>query len=495
MIQKISHFGGIHWDTSYFRLPSVFYHSQEPTGVSQPQLVALNSSLAQELGLDAEQFQSEMGAQVLAGNVLVGDTMPLAQAYSGHQFGHFTRLGDGRAILLGEHITPSGRRVDFHLKGSGRTPFSRGGDGRAALGPMLREFLISEAMHALGIPTTRSLAVVLTGEPVFRDRILPGAILCRIASSHLRVGTFEFAAEQTDTQALQALVKYAYWRHCGGSQDAENRPIAEVAVEFFRSVVQAQAQLVAQWLSVGFIHGVMNTDNMTISGETIDYGPCAFMDELRLNQVFSSIDRQGRYAYIEQPKIAQWNLACFAESLALILDREKQERISQILTSFAEQFNQHWLELMRKKLGLVTQEPDDLSLVQELLGLMHSNQLDYPLTWIALTDSVSQTLGGRQPTLSPALETVWLPRWQARLQREQVTSKVIHERMKAVNPVVTPRNYRVEAALHAAESGDFELFNQLLSALQNPFEDSPANRTLGSAPDPNRAPYQTFCGT
>ena len=490
--------GNIRWDTSYVNLPKVFYHAQNPTAVAKPQLVAFNAALAQELGLDSTAFESEIGAEVLSGNRLISGSEPIAQAYSGHQFGHFTGLGDGRAILLGEHLTPQNRRVDFHLKVSGPTPFSRRGDGLAALGPMLREFVISEAMHGLGIPTTRSLAVTLTGESVFRDRVLPGAILTRIASSHLRVGTFEHTLALRDRVALQALIHYALNRHYPEAATQLDPALENTALEhalaLLRAVVCAQAKLIAQWLSVGFIHGVMNTDNMTISGETIDYGPCAWMDEFNWNQVFSSIDRHGRYAYWEQPKIAIWNLSRFAEALLPIAVGDPAREIPQfqaVIESFSEEFNRHWLQLMSGKLGFSRHEGEDLELIQELLSVMQKHRLDFHSTWLQLTDSVdTQNPGLNLPPLQ-----AWAMRWKERLQRESESTSIIQTRMKPFNPIVIPRNYRVEEALSAAEAGNFDPFWRLVSAVQKPFEDSTAHRALAASPPADREPYQTFCGT
>ena len=497
-----AHWGNTQWDTSYLSLPPSLYRIQVPTPVAHPKSVVFNAGLAQSLGLSLEAFQSETGAQVLAGNALIEGSEPLAQAYAGHQFGHFTQLGDGRAILLGEHLTPSGVRVDIQLKGSGRTPFSRNGDGRAALGPMLREFVVSEALHALGIPTTRSLAVTVTGEPVFRDRVLPGAILCRIAASHLRVGTFEYAATLRDRRTLQTLIHYALNRHYPQEFARLKPSVEEIGFEhalvLSRAVVQAQARLIAQWLSVGFIHGVMNTDNMTISGESIDFGPCAFMDEFNLQQVFSSIDRRGRYAYIEQPKIALWNLTRFVESLLEIFQDDSDLKLKEaeaILNSFHEIFNQNWIQLMGNKIGLSKPAQDDLELIQELLGVMHSNRLDFHSTWLTLTDIVpklmnNQSLEGVLPQLQE-----WMDRWKLRLEKEAQSPDEIHSRMRRTNPIAYPRNHQVEAALAAAEGGDFDLFHRLVAAVQDPFTDQAEQRRVAAPPETDQPSYQTFCGT
>ena len=490
----------MNWDTSYLSLPAALYRKLSPTPVSKPEVVALNAKLAQDLGLHLESLQSELGAQVLSGNTLIPGSDPIAQAYAGHQFGHFTQLGDGRAILLGEHISPAGGRFDIHLKGSGPTPFSRRGDGRAALGPMLREYLISEAMQGLGIPTTRSLAVTLTGEPVYRERILQGAILTRIASSHLRVGTFQHTLALGDPVALRALIFYALRRHY--PQEASNLNLSnpsisddsvgfEAALTLLKAVTQSQAKLVAQWLSVGFIHGVMNTDNMTISGETIDYGPCAFMDEFNFNRVFSSIDRNGRYAYMEQPKIALWNLMRLAESLIPVLREDQTSEITElqrVTESFSQEFNRQWLQQMGNKLGLTQCSVADLELIQELLSLMHTHQLDFHSTWLNLTDSL-------ETQLIPPLLQPWANRWAARLQKESEPRSEIQNKMRQSNPRMIPRNHRVEEALEAAEEGNYKPFWRLVDAVQIPFQDRPEFRDLSLPPPPDQKPYQTYCGT
>ena len=474
-------------DHSYTNLPDIFYARLSPTPVTAPCLVLLNEKLAASLGIDPIFFRTDKGLALLAGNDVPENTFSIAQAYAGHQFGHFTMLGDGRAILLGELILPDNNRVDMQLKGSGRTPFSGSGDGRATLGPMLREYIISEAMHGLGIPTTRSLAVVTTGEPVMRETMLPGAILTRIAASHLRVGTFEYAAALQNPTALRVLADYAIQRHYYPTlADAENPYRA-----FLETVIDRQAQLIAQWMRVGFIHGVMNTDNMTISGETIDYGPCAFMDHYDPATVFSSIDRQGRYAYENQPRIAQWNLARFAETLLPLLDESSERAVAfaeNTVQSFSALYERYWLAGMRSKLGLFNSEEEDRTLIETLLNWMHAHGADFTQTFHALS----------QP--ETALEDdasfqSWLRQWQARLARQPEPLEVSLVHMHAHNPFVIARNHQVETVLTAAvEQADFAPLHNLLSAIASPYEGNP-RFSLFSRPPENKNSYKTFCGT
>ncbi|WP_088103292.1 protein adenylyltransferase SelO [Halalkalibacter urbisdiaboli] len=480
---------GWNLDNSYARLPKSFFTSHNPTPVRAPKLVIFNDSLAASLGLKNEALKSEEGVEVFAGNQIPEGSSPLAQAYAGHQFGHFTMLGDGRAILLGEQITPQGERFDIQLKGSGRTPYSRGGDGRAALGPMLREYIISEAMHALGIPTTRSLAVVSTGETVIRETDLPGAILTRIAASHLRVGTFEYAAKWGTVEELRALADYTIKRHYPNIDATENRYLS-----LLREVIKRLAKLIAKWQLVGFIHGVMNTDNMTISGETIDYGPCAFMDTYDPATVFSSIDRQGRYAYSNQPKMAGWNLARFAEALLQLLhdDQEEAVKLAQdTILEFPDLYRHHWLEGMRAKLGIINEEQQDESLIEDLLNMMHKYRADFTNTFRALTfEKLEDTdLHGTEEFVQ------WTERWKARLDRQQESKVSSLELMKNSNPAVIPRNHRVEEALEAAEQGDFSVMERLLEVLSNPFAHSPEQTEYTTVSEPSDRPYRTFCGT
>ena len=401
---------GWNFDNTYAQLPGRLFVRQNAAGHAEPSLVILNRALAQRLGLDPERLAQGEALRVFSGNELPQGAEPLAQAYAGHQFGGFTMLGDGRAILLGEQVAPDGARFDIQFKGSGITPFSRRGDGKAALGPMLREYLISEAMHALGIPTTRSLAVVKTGEPVYREEVLPGSVLTRVAASHIRVGTFQYAAAIDELPVLQALADHAIRRHYPELAEAENPYLA-----LLYAVMERQAKLVAQWMHVGFIHGVMNTDNMAISGETIDYGPCAFMDTYDPETVFSSIDRQGRYAYLNQPPIAQWNLARFAETLLRLIGPDTQQAVKlaeDAIYAFPQKYEQAWLAGMRRKLGLFGEAPNDVELINDLLAAMHAHSLDYTNTLRAL--ATTQTIPGNQA------EDVklWLERWQDRLRQQ-----------------------------------------------------------------------------
>ncbi|MEK4971007.1 YdiU family protein [Niallia sp. FSL R7-0648] len=481
---------GWNFDNSYARLPEIFYSKMTVNPVISPSLVKLNEDLAKTLGLNGEQLQHPEIIDVLSGNEVPEGGFPLAQAYASHQFGHPTMLGDGRAMLIGEQITPSGERFDIQLKGSGRTPYSRGGDGRAALKPMLREYIISEAMHGLGIPTTRSLAVVATGETIVREMNLPGAVLTRVAASHLRVGTFQYAAALESKQDLKALADYAMERHFSTIKKDGNP-----YVEMFREVMKRQAALIAKWQLVGFIHGVMNTDNMTISGETIDYGPCAFMDSFHLDTVFSSIDVQGRYAYGNQPKIAGWNLARFAESL-LPLFHDDMEKAVELAQEQLDQFNpfyqQHWLDGMRGKLGLVAAEEEkDAELIEKLLGIMQNNRADYTDTFRALTlGEVERLELNKNQAFSE-----WHKAWKERIAGQEGGEVAARERMKKHNPVVIPRNHRVEAALDAAEAGDLSVMEELLQMLSNPYAYTKAQMEYGIAPVKINPAYKTYCGT
>ncbi|ANU24104.1 protein adenylyltransferase SelO [Planococcus donghaensis] len=477
-------------DNSYSRLPEIFYSTFSVNPVPAPKLVLFNKALAAQLGLNPTQLTSEEGIAILAGNAVPVGSTPLAQAYAGHQFGNFTMLGDGRALLLGEQLTPAGKRVDIQLKGSGRTAYSRGGDGRAALRPMLREYLISEAMHGLGIPTTRSLAVVETGEMVRRETPLPGAIMTRIADSHLRVGTFQYAARFAEKEELKTLADYTIERHFPHILNGENRYLT-----FFREVIQRQAALIAKWQLVGFVHGVMNTDNMAISGETIDYGPCAFMNSFDPKTVFSSIDTQGRYAYGNQPMIAGWNLARFGESLLPLLHDTPEEAVSIAqaeLSKYIGLFEHNWLAGMRQKLGIFNSEEEDSALVEELLNLMHQYEADYTNTFRALTFNKLE-----ESELVNANEfKAWHSSWQARLDRQDETLEQSHQLMRDNNPAIIPRNHRVEEALEAAEfRGDYSVLHKLLAVLANPYAHSSEQEAYTEPPEPMSGPYQTFCGT
>lgn len=481
---------GWNLDNSYARLPKSFFTTLNPIPVRSPKLIILNDPLATSLGLNVQVLQGEDGVAVLAGNQIPEGALPLAQAYAGHQFGHFTMLGDGRALLLGEQITPLGERVDIQLKGSGRTPYSRGGDGRAALGPMLREYIISEAMHALGIATTRSLAVVTTGESVIRDTELPGAILTRVAASHLRVGTFQYVSKWGTVEDLRVLADYTLQRHFPDVDDVENRYLL-----LLQEVLKRQAVLIAKWQLVGFIHGVMNTDNMALSGETIDYGPCAFMDAYDPATVFSSIDLHGRYAYGNQPHIAGWNLARFAETLLPLLhaDQEQAVKLAQdALSDFTELYHLNWLAGMRAKLGIFNEEIQDESLIEGLLSMMQKYRADYTNTFRALTsDNPEDTV------LFGITEfTQWHELWQARLGRQQEPKASSHLLMRNSNPALIPRNHRVEAVLEAAvKEGDYSVMERLLDVLSSPYAYSPEQADYSTLPAPPTHPYRTFCGT
>ncbi len=479
---------GWNFDNTYVRLPDSLYVRHLPVPVKAPSIALLNCGLARTLGLDPDNLDSAEGAAIFAGNVLPVGADPIAQAYAGHQFGHFTMLGDGRAILLGEQITPEGKRFDIQLKGSGQTPFSRRGDGRAALGPMLREYIVSEAMHALGVPTTRSLAVVATGEPVQRETTLAGAILTRVASSHIRVGTFEYLAARGRTDDLRALAEYTMRRHYPALVETR-APF----LELLRSIMESQARLVAQWLHIGFIHGVMNTDNVSLCGESIDYGPCAFMDAYDPATVFSSIDRDGRYAYGNQPSIAQWNLTRLAETLLPLLheDEEKAtEMAREALDGFPAMFRGAWIDGMRAKLGLFTKEEDDAVLAQDLLKLMQDYGADYTLTLRGLSEDMPQGPFFRNPDFM-----LWRSRWRDRQERQAETSEDSRALMRTRNPAIIPRNHRVEEAIRAATGeNDFTPVRLLLAALATPFEDRPEHMAYRE-PTPYDPGYRTFCGT
>jgi uncharacterized protein YdiU (UPF0061 family) len=486
-------FGFLH---TYGALPERFYSRVSPTPVANPQLVVFNTPLAEELGLDAAAVEREAAA-MLSGNHLPEDASPVAMAYAGHQFGGFVpQLGDGRAILLGEVKGRDGILHDIQLKGAGATRFSRNGDGRAAIGPMLREYLISEAMHALGVPTTRSLAVVTTGEKVYRERALPGAVLTRVAASHVRVGTFQYFASRGDHEGLRVLLDYVIARHYPEARAADSPALAVL-----KEVTRRQTELITRWMLIGFIHGVMNTDNMAISGETIDYGPCAFMDEYDPKTVFSSIDSFGRYAYTNQPAIAQWNLARLAETLIGLIDPDTDKAIAlatEVLEPFIDQFDALFLTGMRRKLGLVAAEDKDGELIRNLLTLMQESHADFTLTFRSLALMAGDPR--EEPRVSALFSTTsniagWLRDWRQRLTREPQTATERSTSMRAVNPAFIPRNHRVEAALSAAESGDYVPFRKLLSVLQRPYEEQPDAAEYSQPPQSSERVLQTFCGT
>ena len=481
---------GWHFDNSYARLSETFHFRVNPTPVAEPRLVVFNRPLAQFLGLDPAAFTGPDAAACFTGNQMFPGAEPIAQAYAGHQFGNLTRLGDGRAILLGEHLTPAGHRFDIQLKGAGPTPYSRRGDGRAAIGPMLREYLISEAMHALGIPTTRSLAVASTGEPVFREAPLPGAVLTRVAASHIRVGTFEYFAALGDTDALRVLADHTVRRHFPDRVESEN-PVLGLLEE----VIERQASLIAHWMRVGFVHGVMNTDNMALSGETIDYGPCAFIDAYDPAAVFSSIDHNGRYAFGQQPRIAAWNLARLAEALLPILHSEADTalaRANAALDSFSRRFQRHWLATLRAKLGLFTVEPEDATLAEDLLQWMHETRADYTHTFRNLKPrATSEPAASADPKF-----TAWHQRWSERLARQPQPWTEVAGLMNAHNPAVIPRNHVVEAALAAATTtNNLAPLESLLVALATPYDESGKPTELLNPPPPGTPICRTFCGT
>ncbi len=481
---------GWNLENTYLSLPKLFFTRLKLNPVSQPKLIILNNLLAKSLGLNLEELESKEGVAVFSGNRVPKGSIPIAQAYAGHQFGHLTVLGDGRAMLIGEQITPSGNRLDIQLKGSGRTPYSRGGDGRAALGPMLREYIISEAMHGLGIPTSRALAVVSTGDFIIREKKLPGGILTRVSTSHLRVGTFQYAANLGSVEDLRILADYTLKRHFPNNNTDENP-----YVFLLKEVMKAQATLIAKWQQVGFIHGVMNTDNMTISGQTIDYGPCAFMDAYDPNTVFSSIDTYRRYAYGNQPKIGQWNIARFAETLLPLLDDNMDKAVklaNDIIGKFTEIYNYSWLCGMRAKLGLFNEELEDKSLIENLLNMMDKYNSDYTNTFIALTFDKLE-----KGNLFKSLEfKEWYSLWQARLNRQEESIDLCHKLMRDSNPAVIPRNHRVEAALEAVEKQeDYSLVEELNHILSNPYEHSPQQVEYSKLPDLSTKAYKTFCGT
>ncbi len=467
---------------SYTRLPDRFYARQDPAGSPDPLLLVWNRPLAEQLGLGGLEEDPELVARWFGGNQLLPGSEPIALAYAGHQFGNFVpQLGDGRALLLGELTNrEDGRPYDIQLKGSGRTPFSRNGDGRAALGPVIREYVVSEAMHRFGAPTTRALAAVSTGERVRRETALPGGILTRVAASHIRVGTFEYFAVRRDREALRALLDYAIERHVPEAAGAESPALA-----FFRAVAQRQARLVAQWMALGFIHGVMNTDNMAISGETIDYGPCAFLDEFEFDKVFSSIDRDGRYAYGAQAGIAQWNLARLAEALLRIAD--DKPAFESVLADFEPQFRSFYLAFMAPKLGLESVEAGDDQLVMDWLGHLEENRLDYTLSFRRLADRLWSEDGAG----FGEFET----RWKQRLARQSPTKEQVREGMNAVNPLFIPRNHQVERAIDAAIQGDMSVFQELLLVLQRPYTQQPRFAAYAEPPGEGERILQTFCGT
>ena len=479
----------IPFDNSYARLPEAFAQPVMPTPVARPNLIRLNEELAEQLGISVDGLTID----VLSGNRIPEGSEPIAQAYSGHQFGSFNpQLGDGRAILLGEVVDSRGTRRDIQLKGSGPTPFSRRGDGRSALGPVLREYLVSEAMHALGVPTTRALAAVTSGEKVFRETMQDGGVFTRVAASHIRVGTFQWFAARQDFENLRILADYAIDRHYPDARDSGNPHLA-----LLEGLIDRQAELVAQWMQIGFIHGVMNTDNFSISGETIDYGPCAFMDDYDPAKKFSSIDQRGRYAFSNQAPIAQWNLTRFAETLLPFLDKESDkavEKAESALNEFPEKFETAWSRRLAAKIGIEFPNADDNELAQAILGVMASQESDFTLTFRHLADA----LEGREEAFfacfdDPTAVSPWLNEWQERMRHED--RQAARERMQKSNPIFIPRNHRIEEAIVAGYQGDFALFHRLHEVLKNPFEEQPDNTEFENAPGPSEVVCATFCGT
>ena len=488
--KKITIKTGWNLENTYATLPEIMFTIKEPTPVDDPKLIILNKDLAASLGLNIEELQSKEGIEILAGNKIAKGGLAITQAYAGHQFGHFTMLGDGRAMMVGEQITPEGERFDIQLKGSGRTVYSRGGDGRAALGPMLREYIISEAMHGLDIPTTRSLAVVLTGEPVIRVMVQKGAIMTRVASSHIRVGTFEYVSKFGSVQELLILAEYTLERHFKGAENHENRYLF-----LLQEVIKRQAELIAKWQLVGFIHGVMNTDNMSICGETIDYGPCAFMDAYNIETVFSSIDKEGRYAYGNQPNMAAWNLARFAETLLPLIHENMDEAVKlaqKEISNFEELYYDNWILGMRKKLGIFNKEKEDESLIKDLLSMMQKYGADYTNTFRDLTlNKLDFT-----PMFASEEFTKWYKLWNDRLERQNETKEESYNLMKNCNPAVIPRNHIVEEVLKMAEKdGDYSKVEEFVEIISNPYDYSISHDDFYIKPLNSSMPYRTYCGT
>ena len=473
-------------DNSYLSLPHTFYSPIALNKVANPHLVFFNRTLAASLGLQAEALEER--ADIFAGNAMPEGAAQIAQSYAGHQFGYFNMLGDGRALLIGEQLTPTGERFDIQLKGSGQTPYSRRGDGRAALGPMLREVIISEAMHALGVPTTRSLAVATTGEMIMREAPLEGAVLTRVAASHLRVATFQYAAQFGSLDDVKALADYTIERHYPEVAEVKNRYVALLDI-----IVEAQASLVAKWQSIGFVHGVLNTDNVSIAGESIDFGPCAFMNEYDEATVFSSIDKKGRYAFGKQPEITGWNLTRLAESMLPLFAPTQEEAIAlaeEVLNRYAQYYFAYYLSNMREKLGLLKTDPQDGKLVQQLLNAMAKYRADYTNTFRALADNVRPC----NDFFNSDEFIAWEQVWQQALVDQETAFEEVQPMMQAANPAVIPRNHRVEAALEAAVEGDYTLLHELMHVLANPFELAPQYAHYAQLPD-NRNPYVTYCGT
>jgi uncharacterized protein YdiU (UPF0061 family) len=480
---------GWHFDNTYSKLPKSFLENIKPVPVKDPRLIILNKNLAEQLNLDFSKFSDTDLAKIFSGNSLPEGSETIAQAYAGHQFGHFTMLGDGRAVMLGEHLDKDNNRFDIQFKGSGRTSFSRSGDGRAVLGPMLREYIISEAMHALNIPTTRSLAVVSTGEDVIREQMLPGAILTRVASSHIRVGTFQYIAATQNADDLKTLFNYTIDRHYPEIKDSKTK-----ALDLLNLLMKKQCELVINWMRVGFIHGVMNTDNMTVSGETIDYGPCAFMDQYHPQTVFSSIDQNGRYSYNNQPRITKWNLARFAECIIPLIDQDEQKAISiatETINNFEKLYEEKWLNMMRDKLGLFGEDGDDKHLIFELLTWMENNKADFTNTFCNLMgiQSIKDPIYQNQEYLN------WTAKWKKRLEKNNTGKEKYLELMRSVNPIFIPRNHKVEEALKDASENKLETLNLLLEVIKYPYKDNGMLKDYQQPMSNENGNYKTFCGT
>ena len=491
MNKSISHIDkiGWHFDNTYSRLPKVMSSQLNPIPVKNPKLTIFNHGFSKELGLDFSSLNNNQIASIFSGNLLPKESKCIAQAYAGHQFGYFTMLGDGRAILIGEHLSKNNKRFDIQFKGSGKTPYSRNADGRAALGPMLREYIVSEAMHSLGIPTTRSLAVVKTGENVIRETPLPGAILTRVAASHIRVGTFQYVTATEDEKNLKTLFDYTIDRHYPKIKDSKTP-----AIDLLKIVMEKQIKLVVDWMRVGFIHGVMNTDNMAISGETIDYGPCAFMDAYDPETVFSSIDHNGRYAYFNQPGITKWNLARFAETLLPLIDKNKDKAIkivTEIINNFGEIYKKNWLEMMKKKLGLIGEKDNNEKLINDLLSLLHEQKADYTNTFCSLMNEDVQN----DKIFNNKEFIDWHQKWKECLAKNNNSTEESLKLMRSVNPIVIPRNHKVEEVLEAANKDDLNPFHDFLKVLAKPYENQSKTNNYQSPAPPSEKKYQTFCGT
>ena len=476
------------FDNTYYKLSDIFKEDIKPIPVKKPELVLLNKTLAENLNLNFSNLDNQELSELFSGNSLPEGSNSIAQAYAGHQFGHFTMLGDGRAVLIGEHLSKDNKRYDIQFKGSGKTAFSRNGDGRAALGPMLREYVISESMNGLGIPTTRSLAVVKTGEDVIRETSLPGAILTRIASSHIRVGTFQYIAARQKKDEIEVLLNYVIDRHYPDIKNSKNK-----ATELLSIVLEKQINLVVNWMRVGFIHGVMNTDNMSISGETIDYGPCAFMDTYDPKTVFSSIDQMGRYAYFNQPVITKWNLSRFAECLIPLIDKNQEKAIelaTEIINSFEKKYEEKWLNMMRDKLGLFGMDEKDKFLILDLLTWMHQKKIDYTNIFCHLmNENIKEDKDYEDEDFKN-----WKKRWNERLKTNNNTPEKSLKLMRSANPIVIPRNHKVEEALEAAEKNNFKPITRLVEILKDPYSQQ-KNIINYQIPSNSEIKYQTFCGT